>query len=137
MSRHIVYIDRSSIRPGKLAELKRAIPELVKFIEPREPQLGSYGFYLDEESSTMTVVAVHPDAASVELHMEVGGAAFRDFADLIELEAIEVYGELTDRALEQLRQKADALGVSGRVDVQPLYAGFSRSSQPAASPPSA
>lgn len=91
-----------------------------------EPQLLSYGFHLDEDESRMTVVAVHPDAACVELHMEVGGEAFRGFADLIEVEGIEVYGEPTDRMMEQLRQKADALGEAGRVVVDRQYAGFAR-----------
>lgn len=135
VSHPIVYIDRSIIRPGKLDETKRAVSELVEFIESREPQLASYGFHFDEETSRMTVVAVHPDAASVELHMDVGGAAFRRFADLIDLEAIEVYGELSDRATGQLRQKADALGSDGRVIVQPLHAGFSRLSGATATPP--
>lgn len=135
MSEQILYIDRSRIRPGKLEDLKRAISKLVEFIEAREPQLMSYGFYLDEQASRMTVVAVHPDASSVELHMEVGGEAFRGFAEFIEMEAIEVYGELTDRVLEQLQQKADALGDNGRVVVERLHAGFSRLGVPAPSSP--
>lgn len=132
MAEPIVYIDRSRIRAGKLEELKRAIDDLVRFIDEREPQLLLYGFYLDEEASRMTVVAVHPDAASVELHMEVGASAFREFADLIEMEAIEVYGEPSDRMLEQLRDKADALGEDGRVVVDRLQTGFARMSVEAA-----
>lgn len=126
MPEPIVYIDRSRVRPGKIEELKPAIHELVEFIEAREPQLLSYGFHLDEDESRMTVVAVHPDAASVELHMEVGGEAFRGFADLIEMEGIEVYGDPTDRMLEQLQQKAEALGKTGRVVVDRREAGFAR-----------
>jgi hypothetical protein len=41
-----------------------------------EPQLISYGFFIDEEASRMTVIAIHPDAASLELHMETGGPRF-------------------------------------------------------------
>lgn len=126
MANEIIYIDRSKILPGKLPAVKRAISDLVEFIEEREPQLLSYGFFLDEEASRMTVVAVHPDAASVELHMEVGGEAFRGFSELIEMEAIEVYGELSARAHEQLRAKAEALGDEGRVAVVSAYDGFSR-----------
>lgn len=135
MSGPIVYIDRSRIRPGRLGELQEAIDELVGFIEAREPQLLSYGFYLDEEASRMTVVAVHPDAASVEFHMEVGASAFRGFSDLIEMEAIEIYGEPSERMLEQLRDKADALGDEGRVVVDRLHAGFARLGAPAPTPP--
>lgn len=126
MSGPIVYIDRSRIRPGKLEELKPAIEELVQFIQEREPQLLSYGFYFDEDEARMAVVAVHPDAASVERHMEVGGEAFRGFADLIEMESIEIYGEPTNRMMEQLQQKAEALGEAGRVVVDRQHAGFAR-----------
>jgi len=126
MPEPIIYIDRSRILPGKLEELKTRIAELVDFIGQREPQLLFYGFYLDEGSGRMTVVAVHPDAASVELHMDVGAAAFRRFADLIEMEGIEVYGEASDRMLEQLQQKAHDLGKDGSVRIDQLQAGFSR-----------
>lgn len=126
MPEPVVYIDRSRIRPGRLREVQRAVAELVEFIESREPQLLYYGFHIDEEAERMTVVAIHPDAASVEYHMDVGAAAFRSFADLIEMEAIEVYGEPSDRMLEQLEQKAHDLGEHGNVRVERLHAGFSR-----------
>lgn len=126
MSEPIIYIDRSTIRPGKLEQLKRAIGDLVEFIESQEPQLLHYGFYLDEEESRMTVVAVHPDAASVELHMDVGASAFGKFAEFIEMEGIEVYGEASDRMREQLHRKAEMLGEGGSVRVDRLEAGFDR-----------
>lgn len=126
MSEPIVYIDRSRVRPGKISELRQAIDDLVAFIEDREPQLIHYSFYVDEVSSRMTVIAVHPDPASVELHMDVGGPAFRGFAEFIELEGIEVYGPTSDRMLEQLNEKAASLGDHGRVTVSDIHAGFTR-----------
>jgi hypothetical protein len=126
MAEPIIYIDRSRIRPGKLSELRDAIDDLVRFIEAREPQLIHYGFYLDEVSSRMTVIAVHPDVASVELHMEIGGPAFRGFAELIEMEGIEVYGTTSDRMLRQLDDKVVMLGERGSVVVGDLHAGFAR-----------
>jgi hypothetical protein len=74
----------------------------------------------------MTVVAVHPDVASLELHLEVGGPEFRKLADLIELRRIEVYGRPSDRALQQLRQKAEMLGERADVLVHEPHAGFTR-----------
>ncbi len=126
MPEPIIYIDRSRIRPGKLTPLKQAIRELVEFIESQEPQLISYGFYLDEDDGQMTVVAVHPDVASVEFHMDVGASAFARFGEFIEMEAIEVYGEASQRMREQLLRKAETLGDHGRVTVQPVHAGFAR-----------
>ena len=58
--------------------------------------------------------------------MEVGGEAFRKFADVIDMEAIEVYGEPSKRMLEQLESKARDLGERGSVTVGALHAGFTR-----------
>ncbi len=125
MSQPIVYIDASSIREGKLDELEPAMRGLVEFVEANVPQLISYGFFLNEDRTRMTVVAVHPDSASLEFHMDVGGAEFRKFADLIDLEIITVYGRVGDAVLERLHQKARMLG-SGTVEVHEFHAGFAR-----------
>jgi hypothetical protein len=80
----------------------------------------------------VTLVAVHPDSASLEFHMDLAGPAFRKFTDLINLFAIEVYGSPSDKVQEQLRQKAKMLGESGNVVVNELHSGFARlrSAQP-------
>jgi hypothetical protein len=106
----IVYIDHSDIRADSIDELKAGVRGLVEFIRSREPQLIGYGFYIDEAGARMTVVAIHPDSASLELHLDVGGAEFRKLAHLLTLTEIECYGEPSAKALEQLRQKAAALG---------------------------
>jgi len=122
----IVYIDHSDIRDGAIEELRAGVRRLVEFIEAREPQLIAYGFYIDEGAGKMTVVAVHPDSASLELHMDVGGEEFRKLGHLIRLTAIECYGRPSERALDQLRQKAAALGDSGTVVTIGRFAGFTR-----------
>jgi quinol monooxygenase YgiN len=121
----LVYVDTSDIREGALDELKEAIPRLVEFIDENEPQLLAYNVYLSEDSRRMTVVHVHPDSASLERHLEVGGPIFRQYAHLITLTSIRVYGEPSEEALRQLREKARMLG-SGDVLVERREAGFSR-----------
>ena len=121
----VIYIDHSTIRRGKIDELRKGVADLVSFIRAREPQLLHYGFYLDEETTRMTVVAVHPDTESVERHMEVGAAAFRELADAIVMTGIEVYGPVSARMLRQLREKAADLGEGGAVTVHALDSGFS------------
>jgi hypothetical protein len=122
-SEPIVYIDHSNFRESSLEELKAGVRRLVDFIDAREPQLISYGFYIDEASSKMTVVAVHPDSASLELHLDIGNAEFRKL-HLLTLTAIVCYGRPSERALEQLRQKAAALGDGGTVVSVGRFAGF-------------
>ena len=125
MPQPIVYVDTSTIREGKLAELETAMKELAAFVEANVPQLISYGFFLDESRTQMTVVAVHADSASLEFHMDVGAEEFRKFADLIDLSTIVAYGRVSDAVLERLHQKARMLG-TGTVAVHDFYAGFAR-----------
>lgn len=123
-SEPIVYIDHSHIRKDLIDELKARVQRLVEFIDAREPQLITYGFYIDEEASRMTVVAVHPDSASLERHMDIGSAEFRKLAHLVTLTAIECYGRPSERALDQLRNKAATLGGGGAVVSIERSAGF-------------
>src|SRR5215475_121821 len=119
----IVYIDVSDVREGSLGDLKDGIRHLVEALEPREPQLITYGFHLEEQTGEMTVTAVHPDSASLELHLEIGREGFRNLAGLIRLRQIWVYGRISDRAREMLEQKVDLLG-GDRLVVTERFAGF-------------
>jgi hypothetical protein len=123
-SEPIVYIDHSDIREGSLDELKVGVSRLVDFIQVREPQLITYGFYIDDEAGKMTVVAVHPDSASLELHLDIGSSEFRKVAHLLTLTTIECYGRPSERVMEQLQQKAAALGDGGTVVSVRRFAGF-------------
>jgi hypothetical protein len=124
----IVYVDHSDIHEGRLEELKEGIRRLVDVVDVREPRLLAYGFHLDEEASRMTVTAVHPDSASLELHMEIGKEEFRKLGDMITLKQIQVYGSISERAREMLEQKATMLGGSG-VTVVERFEGFARMPQ--------
>jgi hypothetical protein len=84
-----------------------------------------YRIHIDADAHRMTVVAVHPDSESLELHLEVGRGQFRSLAGMITLRHIEVYGRLSDKARTMLEQKAKMLG-GGKVTVHGSFAGFVR-----------
>jgi Antibiotic biosynthesis monooxygenase len=121
----LVYVDTSEVRPEGLEQLRRAVDELAEFVEANVPEVLSYNVYLSDDGSKMTVVHIHADSSSLEKHLEIGGPAFRRFADLVTLKSIHLYGEPSSKALEQLREKARSLG-SGVVVVHTPAAGFSR-----------
>ena len=123
----IVYIDRSEIREGKLAELKAGVTRLASVAQQLEPQLLSYSFFVDDEQSTMTVVVVHPDSASLEFHMETLAAEFRRLSPLLTLRSIEVFGHVSETAKTLLQAKARDLG-NAEIAVHEQHAGFSRAS---------
>jgi hypothetical protein len=120
----VVYIDRSEIREGRADELRAGVSKLVDFVDAHEPQLIAYAFHVDEKAGEMTVIAVHPDSASLELHVEVAGGEFRKLAHLVTLREIRIYGRPSDRALALLQQKAEMLGEGVTVRVHEPDAGF-------------
>lgn len=126
MTSPILYIDHSDVRSGTVAELRGAVSQLVAFVEEREPQLLAYGFAIDEEALAMTVIAAHPDSASLERHLTIGGPEFQRVGAFITLRSIEVYGHPSPAAVEQLRDKARALG-DATIVVHGLASGFARS----------
>jgi len=125
MTDPIYYVDRSDILEGSLEEVREGMRDLAAFVEEREPQLIAYHCCIDEAESTMSVLAVHPDSDSMELHMTLGGPKFKAFAPLIRLRAIDVYGRPTPAVVERLHQKAEMLG-GGTVTLHTLEAGFTR-----------
>ena len=125
----IVYIDISEVREGAVDELKASLTDLADLIEAKEPQLLAYNVYFSDDGTRMTVMNVHPDAASLEYHMEVAGPLFRRFVELVTLSSIHIYGEPTEKALKQAYEKARLLG-GGVVEVEALHAGFTRLAAP-------
>lgn len=59
-------------------------------------------------------------------HLEVGRVAFGEFADLIDLHSIEVYGKPGEVVLALLEDKAAMLGDSVVVEMHERWAGFLR-----------
>lgn len=126
MSEPILYVDCSTIRSQDITGLRKAVASLADFVREREPQLLFYGFEIDEATSTMRVVAFHPDSESLALHLGIGGPEFRKVGAFIDLQQIDVFGTPSDGVLRQLRQKAEMLGSDALVVVHELASGFER-----------
>jgi hypothetical protein len=121
----IVYVDTSDVREGALEDLKAGMNELVDFVAANVPRVLAYNVYFGADGSTMTVVHVHPDAESLEYHLEVAGPIVRRLVELVTLSSIHIYGDPSEKALTQSYGKARLLG-RGKVVVDPLHAGFTR-----------
>jgi hypothetical protein len=121
----LVYVDTSDVHAGALEELRGAVKELVEFLDANVPRLLAYNVYFSDDGRQMTVVHLHPDSPSLEQHLEVGGPAFRRFAELLTLSSIRVYGEPSTKVRRQLQDKAELLGCKD-VSVHGRHAGFSR-----------
>ena len=71
MTAPFIVIRTYRIKEGKLEGLKQFLQEFFKIIEANEPRLLALNAYVNEGSTEVTFVHVHPDAASMELHEKV------------------------------------------------------------------
>jgi hypothetical protein len=136
MSDFIAYLDTSEVRPGRLEELKTAVAELAAFVELNEPRIISYRVYFSADGSTMSVLHIHPDMASLEFHMKVAGPKFPPMARFVVMRTIEIFGRPSEELVAQLRAKASLLG-SGAVIVRDFHAGFARVARDSSTGPGA
>ena len=80
-----IFIATNRLKPGRLEAERARVPGLVDFIEANEPRLIAFNEYVDETGTEVTVVQVHPDATSMEAHMQIvaerARAAYGDTLD--------------------------------------------------------
>jgi hypothetical protein len=122
-----IFIATNRLRTGKLARERERVPGLVEFIEANEPRLIAFNEYVNDAGDEVSVVQVHPDAASMEAHMQiVGERAQAAYADTLDATVrIQVFGQPTEAILETLRQQAGS-GVEITINGEHL-GGFTRS----------
>lgn len=127
MSGPFVYIGAFTIKGGRADETRHALRRLVAVVEANEPRLVSFNAYLDEEGTKVSVVQVHPDPDSMELHMKVVADHLSGAFEYLEAtESEQIYGRPTTSLAAMLEQWADP-GVS--VTRMPVHvAGFTRTS---------
>jgi hypothetical protein len=125
MSEPFIFIGIHSLKEGKLEDFKKYEQELVELVEANEPRLIAFHIFLNQDGTQAATVQVHPDADSMEFHMQVLGQKISEAYEFLErTERIEVYGTPSDQVLEMMRQLAGS-GVPLSVKVNHL-GGFTR-----------
>jgi quinol monooxygenase YgiN len=120
----LIFIGTYTIKEGKLEEFKQYCGELCKLLEENEPRLIHFGLYFDEDGTEVSVVQVHPDADSMEFHMQVASEHFASAFEFLDTtKSVQVYGTPSDALVGQIKQASEP-GVS--VIVKSELAGFNR-----------
>jgi hypothetical protein len=121
-----IFIATNRLRDGRFDAEQQRVPELSGFIEANEPRLIAFNEYVNQDRSQVSVVQVHPDAASMEFHLGiVGDHARQAYAQtLAATTGIQAFGTPTEKILRMLRQQA---GSGVPVSISPLHlGGFTR-----------
>ena len=125
MSGPFIYVGTNSIKEGKVEECRKMLKEIAKLVETHEPRVIAFNFFLDEESRTAVCVQVHPDAASMDTHMQVITEHLKTAYDVLDQTLSEqLYGTGGERMVKEFRQWAP----DATFTVIPQHeAGFTRS----------
>ena len=125
MSEPFIVVMTYSIKAGKAEEARKRIAELVDFVETNEPRMIAFHAFLDEETTKMTVVQVHPDSTSMEFHLQVNAKHFTTAFDYLDQQLDEqYYGPMSDTLAAELAKWDEPGRVMTRIPVH--EAGFTR-----------
>ena len=123
----LIFVATNRLKPGQLDAERRRVPGLVEFVEQNEPQLIAFNEYVNDNGTEVTVVQVHPDAASMQKHLAIiGERAAQAYDETLDATlAIQIFGPVDPQMLNTMRGQTGE-GVSLTVATEHL-GGFTRS----------
>jgi quinol monooxygenase YgiN len=102
-----VYIGTNTIKEGKVDECRKMLNEIAQLVEANEPRVISFNTFIDEENLTAVCIQVHPDAASMDTHMQVISEHLTTAYDVLEETVSEqLYGPGGERMVDEFRHWA-------------------------------
>jgi quinol monooxygenase YgiN len=124
----LVYFGRHSIKQGALDEARQASKQLVEYVEANHERFLQFAISIDDASNEMTVLQVHPDEASLLLHVQLAGDKIRQAYEFLDgTTQIEIFGEPSESLVGLLTQ----MSMGAPVTYHRPVAGFERYAVPA------
>lgn len=131
MSEPLIYISTWRVKEGRLDDYKRFTREFLEIIKEKEPQLIAAHIFLNEDGSEVTSIQIHPDADSMDFHMQmveqVLGEDMGEWVEravFIEPKHIEIYGTPSTALLDADQPAVDS-GIPRKIKPRHI-AGFTR-----------
>ena len=109
MSEHVIYVDRFTLREGKLDAFKSYATEMAEFVEKNEPKVLSFNYYVDQDGAGGTAVCVFSDAEALDVHLDLASSRFQEGYELLSATEIEVLGRPSERTAELAKSFGAAL----------------------------
>jgi hypothetical protein len=95
-------------------------PHPAQFVRDNHPRVLQFEIYIDDDAREMTVIQIHPDEASLMLHMQLAGDRIARAYEFLDTVVVRMFGNASETFMQ------GAMG--GREDVrfERPFAGFSR-----------
>lgn len=120
MSDPFIFITHHTIKDGQFEKLEAMSRDFLDFVEANEPRLLGLHAYLDRERGKLTLLQIHPDAESMDFHLQVAGDKIHRAVEIVDNDSVEVYGDpgpVTRGLLDQIsaagvrvNERPDTLG---------------------------
>jgi len=111
MSEPIVFISHSTVKEGRLEDLKDFLRAGATVLEDEKPGTVAFLAYANEEGSQLSVVHVFPDADAMDLHLQGVDDRAGAADEFIQTQGYEIYGVPSETVLETMRRFASTEGV--------------------------
>src|SRR5688500_1441638 len=101
MGAPFIFIGTYRLQEGKAEAFEQYLraEKFFEYIGEHEPRMLAFNGYVNQEGTEVTFVQVHPDAVSMELHLQVArehiGRAYQEFLAPTG-SSIQVYGTPSD-----------------------------------------
>jgi hypothetical protein len=113
----------SRIHPGKADAHQPVAADFCRLAEEKEPRLLGFHIYVSEDRSSEVVIQIHPDAESMQHHLEVMGDKVRETFACTDFESLEIYGEPNDALKEWIPRVSEGIAFT----LHPVHwGGFTR-----------
>jgi hypothetical protein len=112
MSAPFIVRSVSRIHPGKADAYRPVAAEFCRLVEEREPGLLGFHIYVSEGRTSEVVVQIHPDAESMQRHLEVMGEKVRETFAFADFESLEIYGEPNEARTEWISRVSQGVQFS-------------------------
>ena len=109
MSAPLVFISHFKVKD--LAAYERMAPEVVRRLQADKPQTAAFLHYLDREGSRLTIVHLFGDAEAMDGHLEGAETRAEQAWQVMEREALELYGPASNQAQTTIRRQAESANV--------------------------
>ncbi|HKZ21229.1 MAG TPA: hypothetical protein VJQ57_14110 [Acidimicrobiia bacterium] len=71
MSAPFIFVASYKVRRDQFEDYKPWVKELCRFVESKEPRMIAFNIYANADGTEVTAIQVHPEAGSMETHMQV------------------------------------------------------------------
>jgi hypothetical protein len=92
VSTPFVFISTHAVKKGTLEAVKQWSREFAELTEANEPRLLAWQLFINEDQSEVSSVLILPDAAAMDVHLQVAGEMIGKGLELAPTISLQSYG---------------------------------------------